>query len=120
MAGRKKINIDWDYAGRLAESFCTGVEIASALGIGYETLVRRCEQDQNINFGEFIRQKRAKGAKTLRQLQLKAAMDGSIPMQIWLGKQYLGQSEKREEKIEVKNSPQIIWGGDDDEEETDD
>ena len=36
---------------------------------------------------------------TLRRLQLKSAMAGSIPMQIWLGKQYLGQREPQMENI---------------------
>jgi len=31
---------------------------------------------------------------SLRRLQMKSAQKGSVPMQIWMGKQQLGQSDQ--------------------------
>ncbi len=36
------------------------------------------------------------GIISLRRMQFKKAQVGNVPMLIWLGKQYLGQSEKHE------------------------
>lgn len=41
--------------------------------------------------------------ESLRRLQVKLAMQGSVPMAIWLGKQYLGQRDKHE----VENNTKI-------------
>ena len=82
--GRKRIIIDWNRVDRMLEAGCTGVEIAAALAIDDNTLFRACKRDNKIDFGNYSRQKRESG-KT---------MDGNVTMQIWLGKQRLGQSEK--------------------------
>jgi hypothetical protein len=37
------------------------------------------------------------GRSSLRRIQWKAALAGNTTMQIWLGKQYLGQREPRHE-----------------------
>jgi hypothetical protein len=36
---------------------------------------------------------------SLRRLQAKKAAEGNVTMLIWLGKQYLGQSDRQEQKI---------------------
>ncbi len=38
-------------------------------------------------------------AKKLRERQIDIAMNGSVPLLIWLGKQYLGQRDKAEQTI---------------------
>ena len=92
--GRKRIIIDWNRVDRMLEAGCTGVEIAAALAIDDNTLFRACKRDNKIDFGNYSRQKRESGKTLLRQAQFKSAMDGNVTMQIWLGKQRLGQSEK--------------------------
>ena len=54
-------------------------------------------------FCEYKAEKRAKGDTLLRVKQYDAAMNGSIPMQIWLGKNRLGQTDKREVISENRN-----------------
>lgn len=55
----------------------------------------KAQKRNKVAFVVYKAQKRAKGEAVLRELQLKTAMSGNVTMQIWLGKQYLGQNEKQ-------------------------
>jgi len=94
--GRPKAVIDWAVVGKLLEAGCAGTDIASQLGIGVDTLERRCRTDNKVTFSAFSQQKRMSGDNLLRAAQYKAAMEGNTTMLVWLGKQRLGQSDKNE------------------------
>ena len=94
--GRPKADIDWQTVGKLLEAGCAGTDIASQLGIGVDTLERRCRTDNKVTFSAFSQQKRMSGDNLLRAAQYKTAMEGNTTMLIWLGKQRLGQSDKNE------------------------
>ena len=86
--GRPKKIIDYQLVEDLASIFCTQEEIASIMKCDVRTLQR----DE-----EFCRLyiKNIDNAKSsLRRVQYKKAMSGNTTMLIWLGKQYLGQSDK--------------------------
>ena len=85
----------------MLEAGCTAVGIADSLGIDRVTLYNRCPQDNNLAFSAFAQLKKAKGDDLLRLKQFQTAMEGNVTMQIWLGKQRLGQSDKQEANIEV-------------------
>ena len=95
-AGRPKIEIDFEIVENLCSIHCTGEEIASVLGVDYDTLVARVKETYNMNFSDYIEQKKAGGKASLRRRQWATADGGNVTMQIWLGKQYLGQSDKQE------------------------
>ena len=88
-AGRPKKEIDYTTVEKLANIQCTQDEIASFLGISTRTLQR---DDQ---FMELFNRGRENGKMSLRRIQWKHA-EKSVPMAIWLGKQYLGQRDKVE------------------------
>ena len=88
-AGRPKKEIDYVTVEKLANIQCTQDEIASFLGISTRTL-QRDEQ-----FMELFNRGRENGKMSLRRMQWKHA-EKSVPMAIWLGKQYLGQRDKVE------------------------
>ena len=91
--GRPSIDIDYEMVSKLARMMCTMQEIASFLDLS----VRKLEQDE-----EFIRVYKKNidaGKISLRRSQMKLADAGNTTMNIWLGKQYLGQTDKVEEKI---------------------
>lgn len=90
MAGRPKIEINWEDVRKLSLLQCTENEIASFLGVSVDTLLRRKE------FCELHKKGMEEGRMSLRRLQWKKAQDGNTTMLIWLGKQYLGQSDKQE------------------------
>lgn len=86
--GRPKKELDYNLIENLAEIFCTHEEIASVLEVNVKTLTSREE------FLEAYKRGFDKGKKSLRRAQMDCAKKGNSAMLIWLGKQYLGQSEK--------------------------
>ena len=71
---------------RLATMGCTDRDIAEWFDISESTL--------RYNFSSYLTKGRAQLKQRLRQAQLKAAFDGNSALLIWLGKQYLGQSDQ--------------------------
>lgn len=92
---------DWNQVDSLCGIQCTGEEIASFFGVEYKTLERACKRENDIKLGEYIRQKSLVGKVSLRRKQWKSADSGSVPMQIWLGKNILGQKDKSDDEIEA-------------------
>lgn len=102
--GPKPIPLDWNQVGTLAGLHATQAEIAGYIGISVSQLTLRYELEHDgETLGDFIRSKRDGGKAKLRVLQLESAKSGSVQMQIFLGKNWLGQSDKIEHaQSEVK------------------
>lgn len=84
----------------LCGMFCTSQEICSFFGVSFNTLQRWCKQEYGITFGEIYQQKSDMGKISLRRTQMRLA-DRSVPMAIFLGKQYLGQTDEVEAHIDA-------------------
>jgi AraC-like DNA-binding protein len=95
--GRPCAVIDWRVVDRLCACACTRREIAAVLGIHEDTLSARIEEEFGLNFSAYFEQKSAPARVSLRHRQFQAAMAGNVAMLIWLGKQWLGQTEKVEQ-----------------------
>lgn len=97
--GRPRIEMDepvftaWDQLDALiiwsTQEYC-----ADRLGISADTLAARIKEKTGLSFPEYKRQKMEPMKINLLKKQYDTAMSGNVTMQIWLGKQYLGQSEK--------------------------
>ena len=85
--GRPKIQIDYEQVEKMASIWCTEEEIASMIGCSVRTLQRDKE------FCRVYKRGLNNGKMSLRRTQVASAMDGNVTMQIWLGKQYLGQRD---------------------------
>jgi hypothetical protein len=85
--GRPKKFVDLELVEKLAHIQCTNGEIAATLGVSVDTLQR------NKNFAVVYKKGAEGGRKSLRRMQFEAANKGNVTMQIWLGKQYLSQSD---------------------------
>lgn len=96
--GRPEHLIDWDQVHELCQIQCTQEEIAAVIGCCLDTLQARCKKEKDITFSEFYQQKRLGGRSSLRRRQWLTAYSGNPSMQIWLGKQYLDQTDKQEVK----------------------
>ena len=97
-AGRPKKIIDYEMVEKLANIMATQEEISAVLDISVRTLQR----DK-----EFCRvyKKGLQGARiSLRRKQFALA-DKNPTMAIWLGKQYLGQTDKQEITNTVVTNP---------------
>lgn len=103
--GAKKIEIDWQRVTRFLQAQCSGVGIAGILGIHENTLYERCKTDQDMEFMAFSAKKKAEGKELLKFKQFETAMNGNVSMQIWLGKQYLGQRDQVESTVHL---PQLV------------
>ena len=99
---------DWEQVDNMCAIQCTGEEIASVLGIDYDTLQRACKREHKVKFAEYIAQKKVIGHTSLRRSQWKSANSGNVTMQIWLGKNWLGQKDKSDDEIEAMKSPEPI------------
>jgi hypothetical protein len=77
---------------------CTLSEIAAWFDVSDETIERAVIREQKMKFKEYFDKKRRKGHISLRRKQMQVAESGNVSMLIWLGKQYLGQTEKVESK----------------------
>lgn len=100
MAGRPKANIDWNRVNQLLEAGCLHTEIAAYFNIHRDSLYERCLKDNQIDFPTYSKEKKARGESILRAKQYENAIKGNTTMQIWLGKQRLGQREQRDDNTQ--------------------
>lgn len=84
--GRPKADIDINVVKALAGVGCTVEEIADHFDVDKKTLERR--------FMDIINKGRMSRNRSLRRKQAAMAFAGDRTMAIWLGKQWLGQSDK--------------------------
>lgn len=89
--GRPKMELDRALIEKLAAIQCSNVEIASILGCHPDTL--------RDNYSTELNKGRQHGRMTLRRKQWESAMGGNTTMLIWLGKQYLAQTDRVESTV---------------------
>ena len=87
--GRPRKEVDMGMVERLAQIMCTEDEIAAVMAIDKSTLRRQ------PTFDEVYKKGREVGKSSLRRTQWRIAQNNAA-MAIWLGKQYLGQTDKVE------------------------
>jgi DNA-binding CsgD family transcriptional regulator len=108
---RPQLQLDEQKIIDLAGFGCTNEEIAAALNVSADTIEQR--------FSGAIKKGKLNFHTSLRRLQARSAMgywtedaetgrrkyiEPSVTMQIWLGKQYLGQVDKIENDVNVDGS----------------
>ena len=101
MARPRKI-INEDLISELAGLHCSVEEIARVVGVSPATLKRNYKPA--INRGtDWLK-------TSLKRKQFKTAMQGNVKMLIWLGIQYLGQSnkERRDENVQLEIVRKVV------------
>ena len=93
--GRPKIEISQSIFEGLCHIQCTKEEIAATLRCDEDTINTWCKETYKQTFSVVFDQKRKGGWSSLRRKQWEVALSGDKTMLIWLGKQYLGQSDKQ-------------------------
>jgi hypothetical protein len=93
-AGRPRKILDATRIIKLASNGMTMREIAAFCDVSEDTL--RANYSGSIKKGHELRN------ASLRKRQFDLAMAGNATMLVWLGKQYLGQADKIEQREEVK------------------
>src|SRR5689334_18965264 len=85
-----KVKIDLVELEKLCAMQATDAEIGGFFNVSARTILRR---KKNKNFAEVMERGRAKGRLAVRRAQLKMLEAGNATMGVWLGKQYLGQTD---------------------------
>jgi hypothetical protein len=83
----------WDILESMAV-WATAEYCAAKLNISADTLDRRLKERFDYGFAEYKRKVQEPMRINLMKKQYDVAMQGNVSMLIWLGKQYLGQSDK--------------------------
>lgn len=94
--GRPAIEIDKSVFENLCKIQCTEEEIAGVFDCSIDTINRWCKKNYGKTFADIYKSKSAAGKMSLRRWQFDTAKRGNATMQIWLGRQYLGQADKQE------------------------
>lgn len=102
--GRPQKEIDKSQFEKLCGLQCTAEEICDWFEVSDKTLYRWCRKNYGDNFSVIFRQKRSKGKISLRRSQFRLA-ENNANMAIFLGKNYLGQTDKPE--IEVTDNGKL-------------
>lgn len=110
LGGRPRLEIDMKELDKLCTLQCTAEEIASWFDCSVDTIENRIKEHSGLGFSEYFAKKRGKGKISLRRKQFETAMSGNVTMQIFLGKNYLGQADKQEVDHKVS---EIKISGDD-------
>lgn len=113
----KKLNdVGADIVRKLAAVMCTEEEIASVLEVSVEVLHNKLN---DRTFSEYYKSGKEEGKASLRRTQFEIAKKNAT-MAIWLGKQYLGQTddaatkeEARTNGLEITFAVEDVSGGDD-------
>jgi len=82
----------------------THSELAAVLGCHLDTVKDRLKNDPE--FSTAYQKGLEHGKSSLRRIQWKNALGGNTTMQIWLGKQYLGQQDRRVTEVETRQVEQ--------------
>jgi hypothetical protein len=99
--GRPQTPLNWEELDKLCALQCTLEEIAGWFNCSVDTIERRIKSEKNTTFADYYELKRAPGKIALRRRQYQTAMGDpaariqpNATMQIWLGKQWLGQKDE--------------------------
>lgn len=94
---RPVIEIKKEQFESLCNLQCTLDEIAGFFKCSSDTIERWCKRTYNESFADAYKTYSQGGKISLRREQWKLAQKGNASMLIWLGKQWLGQTEKVEQ-----------------------
>lgn len=97
---RPRKEIDQEEFEKLCGLQCTQEEICGWFGVTDKTLNSWCKRTYDQSFSEIFKEKRGIGKISLRRAQFRLA-EKNANIAIWLGKQYLGQSDRGEYTVAV-------------------
>lgn len=89
-------SIEMDQLEKLCAMQATDEEIAAWFNVSTRTIERRRKQ---AKFGDVMDRGKARGRLSIRRAQIKLLESGNATMAIWLGKQYLGQTDQLHHEV---------------------
>ncbi len=104
---RQRVEITERIFNGLCEIWATEAEIAHVFGCSVDTLERWCKRELGCSFAEAYKNRASFGNISLRRSQLRLS-EKDASMAIWLGKVYLGQTDKPRRTRETGKLPELI------------
>ena len=95
---RPRIEIDYNNFKKLCGLQCTLDEIASFFNCSRDTIERWCKRELKMSFADAFKKHSSAGKISLRRWQFQMA-EHNVSMAIFLGKNWLGQTDKVEQTI---------------------
>lgn len=89
----------WLNFDRLLGIQCTLREIAAFFDRSEQWVRDRVRTAKEMTFQEYAERVKPRGLVSLRRKQMELALAGDRTMLIWLGKQYLGQADKMDQRL---------------------
>ena len=103
LMARPRADIDLAELEKLCALQCTQADLAGWFGVHLHTIENRVKDDtllahegEEMTFHEIMERGYARGRVSLRRRQMENADNGNATMQIWLGKNILGQRDNIE------------------------
>lgn len=100
--GPARQDINWELFEELCHIHCTQKEIANILKVDPDTLRTRCLDYFGKEYSVVYEMFTDKGKSSLRRQQFKTAMEGSNTMLVWLGRNWLDQTDRPPEDTNQK------------------
>lgn len=104
--GPKLKQVDWPTFDGLCEIQCTLTELANWFDCDEKTIKAIVLREKGVEYSEYYEKKSSPGKISLRRKMFQLALSGDKTMLIYLSKQYLGMSDKIEQKVETNVIPE--------------
>lgn len=108
--GQHGAGIDINQFKSLCGMMCTEKEICAFLKVSHDTLNRWCHDNFGMTFGEAWDEFSSFGKISIRRNQFKLA-ESNPTMAIWLGKQYLGQTDGEKDESQPIDKIEVVFTG---------
>lgn len=105
--GRPLKEIDQKLFEDLCSIGCTAEEVEHILNVGLRTIDRWCHRTYNETFGGIHKKFFDATKQSLRRKQIQVALNGNVPMLVFLGKNYLGQKDQPEAEVTNEGAIQV-------------
>lgn len=106
--GRPRIEFDdkeWERINIACQFKMLAEDVAGLADCSVDTLEKRIREKHDCTFTEFRSQRMATTKLNLFSKQVSTAMEGNPTMLIWLGKNYLNQTDKQETTMMGSDNP---------------
>jgi hypothetical protein len=106
MGGRPKVKMGLEEIENLSRLNCTMDELAAYFAVDVRTVQLRARKEPK--FRAAIERGQAMGRLSVRRQQIRLLEQGNPTMAIWLGKQVLGQRDKFDTEVTIKDGDMTL------------